>query len=613
MKTLTSNSISIPQFLTTYTSNFSSISRKNHIFINFRTTKPFPRYNITTSCSYSDDYGGWDDLSSGDDPGESTQLHKLLSSLGIDDKRYAFVYLLGFVCALAVSRVRVSSIVVFPACFLVFAGGFSFGVLNKSDFNKVTSLFGDNGGKKNKKKRLKDDEFRVSVENLKTLLNLLSGFDVNVKNLKSNMRKDVDCNRISKRDLISYIEGMESIEQGVLQAKSMIDGYMDSMVVESNDGSKATNQISSDKKEMEGKRLDFSQLIAGFRQRSFGSNPTKVKDSAKNDARKMEVSDHNEANIVDPLVNDLTIDDKNANNDGDVRVRETYRGKSMVRKWSMEMESDGNQVFDRDEYVVTGNKMRYVKSERLAFDMNNENMVETWESDDDLLDSNVGASYKQRSTEEMFQQELGNFKKFNGNNMLYDDFESRKTESFDDPRIKNDIIFNDYVTEANLLLKEAREWLKHKGIEEDAENMLYKSTELLSKAIDMNPMSLLAVGQLGNTYLLHGELKLKLSRKLRTFIAQNESEEFSNRKKFVDYLVNVCEECEELLVKAGRKYRLALSIDGDDMRALYNWGIALSFRAQLIADIGPLFLDGVLLYNKDPVYEQETLEKKLSC
>ncbi|KAM0062391.1 hypothetical protein Hdeb2414_s0004g00147611 [Helianthus debilis subsp. tardiflorus] len=45
--------------------------------------------------------------------------------------------------------------------------------------------------------------------------------------------------------------------------------------------------------------------------------------------------------------------------------------------------------------------------------------------------------------------------------------------------------------------------------------------------------------------------------------------------------------CEELLVKAGRKYKLALSIDGDGMRALYNWGLALSFRAQLIAYIGP--------------------------
>lgn len=32
---------------------------------------------------------------------------------------------------------------------------------------------------------------------------------------------------------------------------------------------------------------------------------------------------------------------------------------------------------------------------------------------------------------------------------------------------------------------------------------------------------------------------------------------------------------------------MTLSIDGNAIRALYNWGISLSFRAQLIADIGP--------------------------
>ncbi|KAJ0582179.1 hypothetical protein HanRHA438_Chr04g0192411 [Helianthus annuus] len=187
--------------------------------------------------------------------------------------------------------------------------------------------------------------------------------------------------------------------------------------------------------------------------------------------------------------------------------------------------------------------------------------------------------------------------------MLYDDLESSENEGYENENIfdkspsseiSSDVLFNDYLTEANGLLKQAREWLTNRGIEEDTEQMLYKLTELLSKAVDMKPMSLLAVGQLGNTYLLHWELKLKLSRKLRALLAESDSnvigrldDEVSNREKFVDYLVNVCEECEELLVKAGRKYRLALSIDGDDMRAFYNWGLALSFRAQLIAYIGP--------------------------
>lgn len=51
-------------------------------------------------------------------------------------------------------------------------------------------------------------------------------------------------------------------------------------------------------------------------------------------------------------------------------------------------------------------------------------------------------------------------------------------------------------------------------------------------------------------------------------------------------LQDVCEECEQLLVEAGRKYRLALSMDRTDMRALYNWGLALCYRGQLIAEEG---------------------------
>lgn len=61
-----------------------------------------------------------------------------------------------------------------------------------------------------------------------------------------------------------------------------------------------------------------------------------------------------------------------------------------------------------------------------------------------------------------------------------------------------------------------------------------------------------------------------------------------SEEEVTQLLIDVCEECEELLVEAGRKCRLALSIDANDVRALYNWSLALSFRGQLIADIGPV-------------------------
>lgn len=562
MKTLISNAISIHQF-TTSIYNFSSVPRKNRTFINFPNTKPLPRYKITTLCSYSADYGGWADLSSEGDSGELNQLSTLLSSLGINEKRYVFVYLLGFVCALAVSRVRISSIVVFPACFLVFAVGFSFGIVNGGDHNGFMSLFGSIRSKKNKKKRSKDDEFTVSAENLRNLVDLLTGFDINIMDLKNRIRKNVDSNRISKSDLLSYIEGVESIEQTVMQAKNMIEGHTDSTVIDTIDASKASNQKPSDrKKEEEGKGFDISQFINGFREKSFGSKPGKVKDSIKN----------SQADILDPVFEDKTMksvasDGKFTYNDGDFRVKQTYGGKTMGRRTLMDMETIDKQVFNREDYINEDNDMQSMKNRN-------------------FLDS-----------DEFFQQENGRFKNINGDNILYDNLESSEKEAYNNSSpssdISNDMLFNDYVTEANALLKQAKEVLTIRGIEEDAESMLYKSTELLSKAIEMKPMSLLAVGQLGNTYLLHGELKLKVSRKLRSLLSQSDSnvhrrfDEMSNREEFVNYLVNVCEECEELLVNAGRKYRLALSIDGDDMRALYNWGLALSFRAQLISDIGP--------------------------
>ncbi|CAL5050314.1 unnamed protein product [Urochloa decumbens] len=159
--------------------------------------------------------------------------------------------------------------------------------------------------------------------------------------------------------------------------------------------------------------------------------------------------------------------------------------------------------------------------------------------------------------------------------------------------------FSRNVKEAAEILRKARESMAD---EETADALLYKSASLLSAAVALRPTSLVAVGQLGNTYLLHGELKLKISRELRTLLATSgallNGRDRVSRSRKVDSrilsaenissaLVDVCEECESLLVEAGRSYRTALSIDSGDVKALYNWGLALIFRAQLLADIGP--------------------------
>ncbi|VAI94276.1 unnamed protein product [Triticum turgidum subsp. durum] len=162
--------------------------------------------------------------------------------------------------------------------------------------------------------------------------------------------------------------------------------------------------------------------------------------------------------------------------------------------------------------------------------------------------------------------------------------------------------FSRNINEAAEILRKARECMMARDDEEATDALLYRSARLLSTAVALRPASLVAVGQLGNTYLLHGELKLKISRELRTLLANsgaylNGGERVSlsrkldrrilNRENISSALVGVCEECESLLVEAGRSYRTAVSIDSGDVKALYNWGLALIFRGQLLADIGP--------------------------
>lgn len=158
-----------------------------------------------------------------------------------------------------------------------------------------------------------------------------------------------------------------------------------------------------------------------------------------------------------------------------------------------------------------------------------------------------------------------------------------------------DEAFRQIIDEVEALLKEGREGLEGRIEVDVADRMLYEAANLCAKAFEMRPSSLIAVGLWGNTLLLHGELKLRFSQNLRSMLPDPPSKSL-NRREFREAeeerleleatLQDVCEECEQLLVEAGRKYRLALSMDRTDMRALYNWGLALCYRGQLIAEEG---------------------------
>lgn len=158
-----------------------------------------------------------------------------------------------------------------------------------------------------------------------------------------------------------------------------------------------------------------------------------------------------------------------------------------------------------------------------------------------------------------------------------------------------------YLDKGEALLKEAQNGLKGKIEVSAAECLLYEAADLFSTAAAINPSSLVAVGQWGNALLVHGELKLKLSQQLRSLLLARDDSfgdkgqkwqfdelrlAMTERETIAETLQEVCEECDQLLVEAGRKYRTALSLDKHDVRSLYNWGLALCFRARLTEEGG---------------------------
>eukprot|EP00850_Spirogloea_muscicola_P012324 SM000079S22442 [mRNA] locus=s79:272883:275310:- [translate_table: standard] len=163
--------------------------------------------------------------------------------------------------------------------------------------------------------------------------------------------------------------------------------------------------------------------------------------------------------------------------------------------------------------------------------------------------------------------------------------------------------------EGGVLLREGREGLVGKVEAGVAERLLSQAAERFAAAVELDSTSVAAVGQLGNALLAHGELKLHLAHQLREMVPESEPPERSKggsrpsaadeeRRSLMErrqqsllqqayqvIIVNQAgDECEQLLMDAGRKYRAALSLDNRDARALHNWGLALCYRGHLLAE-----------------------------
>ncbi|KAG5039295.1 hypothetical protein AAZX31_05G009200 [Glycine max] len=614
-----------------------------------RSTNPlmfsFSSLRVSVSCASSSStvYGGWDDLGSSDAPGESNALRNFLVSIGIDDRKNVFVFLLGLVCALAISRVKVSSIVVLPASALVFAVGFTVGFFRNGTFGEVRA----SGSKRREKEENSNLNWKLSWEKLRSLVEFFDELDLVVDNLKNDVQSAIRDNKIRVDDFYGYVEVTDKIKISAKNARDVVRALIDNE--ENSGGVLVENHKSGRRKKQVGESgyqmlQSFSSL---FGENLFSSNPTKVRENVKQEAVDRTLN-QTRGNGNVPLVEDRAlnlVDDHKGNRKLDLDPSQDSSTNSVLdmnKNGSIRTTPEGenvglgdirrstNKFFDDKEYSYRNKGLRFTNNHSFSLKMDSSSVTDMWESQDSLIDSeSFKVRTKRMESESSFLREQlldgghetfrsshdkreggSDRSQYNNDTVNYDDHRhladdlSAHENEFNTPsstKISDDMMFDRYLAEATDLLKQAKEFIKGRQGEEQAEIMLYRSANLLSKAVELKPMSLLAVGQLGNTYLLHGELKLKISRELRTLLSgsiqpssvkhsrilKGLRNKINSKEEVAPFLIDVCEECEELLVEAGRKYRLALSIDSNDVRALYNWGLALSFRGQLIADIGP--------------------------
>lgn len=592
-----------------------------------------------TSASTSTIYGGWDELASSEASGEFDSLRSFLVSVGIDDRKNAFVFLMGIVCAMAISRVRVSTVLILPASAMVFAIGYSVGFLRNGNF-----WFGEVkvSGSGSSKRKEKDENFNSS-EKLKSLGEFFDEIDVVVNDFKIDLENAIKNKKIKMDDLYGYVEVSDKIKLSSLNGRNYVKVLIDNeekcngVLVENHKGGRRKKQVGEAGYQM-------LQAIGNLFQENLRSSySTKVRENVERQL------DQTRGNGALPPVEDKhlnLVDDSSKLNGKLDSSQDSFRDSvlDMDRNGRIGTNSErenfgvgdnhrsAGESPERKEYSYRNKGLRFTNNHSISLKMDSSSVTDMWESHESRLDSeSIKVRMKRVESETSFlREQLLNqgqetFRSsidkrnsgpdrsryeedrdrmnYDADQLLADDL-SESDNEFNAPsstKVSDDIMFDRYLAEATDLLKQAKEFVKGTYDGEQAEIMLYNTASLLSKAVDLKPMSLLAVGQLGNTYLLHGELKLKISRELRNLLSGSIERSSAKRSRIIkelrnkitskeeamQLLIDVCEESEELLVNAGRKYRLALSIDSNDVRALYNWGLALSFRGQLIADIGP--------------------------
>lgn len=604
-------------------------------------------------------YGGWDDprfVLGSEEDGESDQFQSFFISVGINDRKYVFMFVSGFVSALVISRVRVSSIVVFPACVVVFAAGFLLGFVRWRGKGSM--------GANHIKASSEDNSFRVYKENIGNLMGFFNGLDGKVSDLKIGIERAIVQKQITVTDLDNYVRVIESIRLSAFSAKNVVVSSIDRLdilgnVVESICVLDVNQKPNKRKKEIGSRWFEFFRFFGGFLGVDSLGLKTEKKDIAGQESMMTNVNNNKQCaegpQAKESVLNSANDSTRiaNFNFSGDAsnvspRILDTNekvtdrngRINMVLKNGKMDssiINSSPKSPVDNEQSNYHNNGSRFMKGHQISLRMGHNNELEARGfscPSSDSLGFRDSMKYMRVDLSSEQEEELKNtygacmpHHKKDGDNIQSIESDSRSRQERANPKdcchlantqhtdeseigdvghsfssmASDDVVIDRYLREANDLLKQARVCLRNGGDEGHAELLLYKSANILTKAVAMNPTSLLAVGQLGNTFLVLGELKLKISREMRSQLSRYYTslvekqvkgpkkidDQVRSRDEIISVLVNVCEECEELLLEAGRKYRLALSIDGNDVRALYNWGLALSFRAQLIADIGP--------------------------
>jgi tetratricopeptide (TPR) repeat protein len=507
---------------------------------------------FVSSNSIASSYSGWDDLAIAEPLSQTDAvdpIQDLLLSIGVRNGKTAVLFIFGLLSALAVSRVRFSPFTFLPVSVLVFLAGFAVGIAREGVGSRI-------------------EKSKISDEKSKVLRAIISELEEKLGELRNGLQTIGGSGRLEGVKIRKSIDITDYIKTSLANASKVIEKDLNfNDIIE---GEKKLNSKPAQKRAiLEAVASDVVKYFGSLIEENMGElGPTRKKVESNKDKLSGEVNLKREDNLLSKS--------RKVEESKNTSMRDLLDDGKLEPAYS-NMHLYNQEIKDLNSSRLERTVLKHIKGSSQKTGLTKESK---------------GSSVLEQTLEIHNRSFKFKFEEIGERNLTEENFEIQ--DQTDCNSNSSDDEFNRNLKEASDILARARECLKINSDEEKADALLYKASSLLSTAVSLKPSSLSAIGQLGNTCLLHGELKLKISRQLRGLLVNRDGSRFK-KAEFGSGLAEVCEECENLLVEAGRNYRKALTIDANDAKALYNWGLALSFRAQLLSDIGPVSCSKLLL------------------